>query len=76
MVFIPMAVYYEHPVRCCLCPLMTTRGIREFDANKVPTEQRFCEACTRIVVEQYKAYILQTMEEPAATERCFRLPLI
>jgi hypothetical protein len=38
---------------------MTTRGIREFDENKVPTEHPFCAACFRIVVEEYKAALEQ-----------------
>jgi hypothetical protein len=58
-VFIPMTIYYEHPVQCSLCPLLTTSGIREFDKNKVPTEHPFCAACFRIVVAEYKAALEQ-----------------
>ncbi len=54
--FMPTTVHYSQPMTCACCPTPTTRGIQEYDAQKVPTERPLCEVHVRILEEEYKAY--------------------
>jgi hypothetical protein len=66
--YMPMTVRYDQPLSCAGCQTITTIGIREYDAEKVPTERALCAECMLLLVGEYIKHISQLVASYQAVE--------